>query len=144
MTPKPVSPPAAVSPVDLARLEALAESATPGEWSFYNRDLWVGVTADELGRADRLAAESDYSDEAEDIFEKAAHVFCGDPERVEDAEFIAALRNAAPQLLAAFRAVERVRALCDVVRQLQAADPDTGDRSVSFFALLEALEPDDE
>lgn len=38
--------------------------------------------------------------------------------------------------------VARVEVLADVVRRLQKPDPDTGDRDVSFFALMEALYPD--
>lgn len=41
-------------------------------------------------------------------------------------------------------AIRRVNSLCDSVRQLQKPDSDTGDRQVSFFALLDALESDDE
>lgn len=48
-----------------------------------------------------------------------------------------------PERDAARAALTRVEALCDVVRQLQRPDPDTGDRVVSFFALLDAIEPDD-
>ena len=47
------------------------------------------------------------------------------------------------RLDAAEAALGRVRALADVVRRLQKPDPDTGDRDVSFFALLDALDPDD-
>lgn len=35
-----------------------------------------------------------------------------------------------------------VRSLANIVRDLQPPDPDTGDRDVSFFALIEALGDD--
>lgn len=59
-------------------------------------------------------------------------------------EFVTMLLAAVPDLLAAAEAVERVRALLDLVGRLQKPDPDTGDRMVSFFAVAEALHPDDE
>lgn len=54
------------------------------------------------------------------------------------------LRGLRAERDAALAALARVQSLCDVVRRLQAPDSDTGDRSVSFFALLDAIEPDDD
>lgn len=53
------------------QIAALCDAATTGPWSFHGGDLWRGVTADELARADRLSAEHAYSHEAEEIFERS-------------------------------------------------------------------------
>lgn len=113
---------------ELARLEA---ASTPGPW-------WQEGAPNEYIYGEVRGGRPNGEGIVEARYYGRAHETSN-----ADAALIAALRNATPFLLAQAAAVERVRALCDVVRRLQAADPDTGDRSVSFSALLEALEADD-
>jgi hypothetical protein len=96
-------------PVDLTRLEQLAESATPGVW--WSTEA-IGDDEDAvLVGVERPGADDGY---AIIVSTPGDASFAIEPtNRAADAEFIAALRNAAPQLLAASRAVERVRALCE-------------------------------
>lgn len=101
MTGEPVVSPAPVSPVDVARLEGLEARATPGEWEA--GDGWVftmPVYEDDKRLSDVLGVKfADTERQHAERLRAQANV-----------EFIAALRNAAPSLLAAAEAVERVRA----------------------------------
>lgn len=69
------------------KLEKLAAQATPGPWSFYNGDLWIG-SSEALAAydADPENVEWPY----DDLGPRSGHLFLGDPERPADAEFIAA------------------------------------------------------
>jgi hypothetical protein len=82
--------------VDVAELRELHEAATPGELS-------IRLNANEHSMFYELVYRGD------DGLDYA--IATGLIE--EDAVLIAALRNAAPALLAGAEAVERVRALCD-------------------------------
>lgn len=102
---------------DVEEGRRLLAEATDGPWAFYLGDLWCGVTADELERADAIYATGvAFSDEAEDIYERSDHVFHGDPKRPEDAALIVWLRNNAETLLDAVDEVERLRAENDLLR----------------------------
>lgn len=94
-------------PVDVARLEALEAQATSGPWAFHAGDLWINASADEL---DRSNVDEEFANELwHGERPPPGSIFGGDPERVEDAEFIAAMRNAAPSLLAAYRERDELR-----------------------------------
>lgn len=90
---------APVTALDLARLEELEGRATPGPWTV-RPDGWQITAPDNnvAGFHNRVTIHD------------GGRPTSGN-EGPADAEFIAALRNAAPSLLAAARAVVRVRAL---------------------------------
>lgn len=104
---EPVAATAPPPPVDLTRLEQLAERITPGLW-------WSTEAIGDDEDAFLIGVERPDADDGYAIIVSTPGdaSFAIEPtNRAADAEFIAALRNAAPQLLADHRAVERVRAL---------------------------------
>jgi hypothetical protein len=123
----PAPPPSPFEVPDLPELRRLLDAATEGPWFVdqggeFNDPFWqIGAVL-----RDRYGANSISSSDRPTI------------------ELIVALHNAAEWLLAQAAAVARVEALLSLVGRIQAPDPDTGDRLVSFFAIAEALHPDDE
>jgi hypothetical protein len=99
----PIFAPADPAAVDVARLETLEAQATSGPWCADGDEVLSGDDGTRLAAYNASPEDVIWPD---DIHEIAS---CGGDD--EHAEFIAAMRNAAPSLLAAYRAVERVRAI---------------------------------
>lgn len=101
--------------LDLDALERLERIATKGEWL-------VAVNGRNAETCLRFIWRNDYggalSPEGRNVgcARVASHI------QAKDAEFVAALRNAAPELLAAARAAERLRA--EVVRMREVIQAD--------------------
>ena len=134
--------------LDVARLREVAEAATQAEWVAATENRRKDSTP-LLGVASRrgqgahgcIAVFAGGGDLIRDRNANAEHCATFDPPTV--LALLARLEAAESARDEALAAVERVRALADIVRRLQEPDPDSGDRDVSFFALLDALDPDD-
>jgi hypothetical protein len=138
--PIPISP----TPLDLAELRRLEAAATPGPWA-----AAVGSGSKRRKQQIALIGRADMRGQGE---AGCIAVLAGVPatHRADDAELCAALRNAAPSLLAAAEAVQRVRDLAKTaIREAAAVSPYSDavrqaasavDATVLAIDVLEALD----